>query len=155
MARENYREAWELLSADEDALDMRAELLQHPVIPLRSARLPVQVPVVITNPSRYETQPRAGSVVLQLTLEADGNVSDASVMESEPPGLIDEIAVALIRGAKFRPHMRDGEPVRAENIIYRHRFRWYKRSEAESRPEAKPSSEPVEEERPIEYPGES
>lgn len=158
-ARENYREAWELLSADDDALDMRAELLQHPVIPLRSARLPVQVPLEITNSSRYEPQPRAGSVVLQLTLEADGNVSDASVMESEPPGLIDEVAVALIRGAKFRPQMRDGEPVRTENVIYRHRFRWYKRSETESRPESRPestpSSEPVDEERPIEYPGES
>ena len=154
-ARENYREAWELLSADDEALDMRAELLQHPVIPLRSARLPVQVPRQLSSPDRYEPQPRAGSVVLQLTLEADGNVSAARVMESNPPGLIDDVAVAMIKGAKFRPQMRDGEPVRAEDVLYRHRFRWYKRRETESPVEVPAPSEPAEEEGPIEYPGDA
>ncbi|MYE48590.1 MAG: TonB family protein, partial [Gammaproteobacteria bacterium] len=109
-ARETYREAWELLSADDEALDLRAELLQNPVIPLRSARLPVQVPREMSNSSRYESQPRAGSVVLQLTIEQDGTVSGAQVMESEPSGMIDDLVVALIKGAKFRPQMRDGEP---------------------------------------------
>ncbi len=154
-ARENYREAWDLLSAGDAALDMRADLLQHPVIPLRSARLPVQVPREMANPDRYESQPRAGSVVLQLTVEADGNVSEARVMESDPAGLIDQIVVSLIKGAKFRPHMNDGEPVRAENVIYRHRFRWYKRREVDSPAEVPAPSEPVEEERPIEYPGDA
>ena len=152
-ARENYREAWELLSADDDALDVRAELLQHPVIPLRSARLPVQVPRQLSSPSRYEPQPRAGSVVLQLTIEPDGTVSGAEVMESEPPGLIDAIAVDLIQGAKFRPQMRDGEPVRVEDVIYRHRFRWYKRRDPAEAEDITPPSEPKDEERPIEYPG--
>jgi len=152
-ARENYREAWDLLSADDDALDARAELLQHPVIPLRSARLPVQVPPEIKNPSRYDTQPRAGSVVLQMTLEPDGRVSEARVTESHPPGLIDELAVALIREARFRPQMRDGEPVRAEGVIYRHRFRWYERLKAEAPAGSPVPVETAEEERPIEYPG--
>lgn len=155
MARQNYREAWELLSIDDDGLDLRAELLQHPVKPLRSARLPVQVPGDMTNPSRYETQARAGFVVLQLTLEPNGSVSDAKVVESDPPGLIDGLAVSLIKGAKFRPQMRDGEPVRVENVIYRHRFRWYKRREADSAPAITGPSEPAREERPIEYPGDS
>lgn len=152
-ARENYREAWDLLSADDDALDMRDELLQHPVIPLRSARLPVQVPRQMTNPSRYESQPRAGAVVLQLTIDPDGTVSGVQVMESEPSGLIDDIVVDLIRGAKFRPQMRDGEPVRVEDVIYRHRFRWYKRRDPAEVEDMSPPSEPKDEDRPIEYPG--
>ena len=152
-ARETYREAWELLSADDEALDLRAELLQNPVIPLRSARLPVQVPREMSNSSRYESQPRAGSVVLQLTIEQDGTVSGAQVMESNPPGMIDEIAVALIKGAKFRPQMRDGEPVRVEDVIYRHRFRWYKRRDPEPVEGMPAPSEPVDEERPLEVPG--
>ena len=152
-ARETYREAWELLSADDEALDLRAELLQYPVIPLRSARLPVQVPREMSNASRYESQPRAGSIVLQLTIEQDGTVSGAQVMESNPPGMIDQIAVALIKGAKFRPQMRDGEPVRAEDVIYRHRFRWYKRRDPEPAEGMPAPSEPVDEERPLEVPG--
>ena len=152
-ARENYREAWELLSADDDALDLRAELLQHPVIPLRSARLPVQVPRQLSSTSRYEPQPRAGSIVLQLTIEPDGTVSGADIMESEPPGLIDEIVVDLIKGAKFRPQMRDGEPVRVEDVIYRHRFRWYKRRDPDEIEDVTPPAQPKNEEKPIEYPG--
>ena len=152
-AQENYREAWELLSEDDDALDARAELLQHPVIPLRSARLPVQVPRDVSESSRYEPQPRAGSVTLQLTIEADGTVSGAEVMESDPPAMIDDIVVALIKGAKFRPQMRDGEPVRVEDVIYRHRFRWYKQREPESGEDLSVPSEPVDEERPLEVPG--
>ncbi len=159
MARENYREAWDLLSADDDAMDMRSELLEYPVIPLRSARLPVQVPGEIRDPSRYEKQPRAGSVVLQLTLEPDGKVSDVQLTESDPPGLIDEIVVSLIREARFRPQMRDGEPVRSEGVIYRHRFRWYERlkAEAPARAPAKEQSpvEAAEEERPVQYPGDA
>ncbi|WP_446831055.1 TonB family protein [Candidatus Foliamicus sp.] len=155
MARENYREAWELLSGGDEGLDLRGELLQRPVIPLRSARLPVQVPREMKNPSRYETQPRAGSVVLQLTLEADGRVSEASVTESDPPGMIDELVTSLIKDARFRPQMRDGEPVRAEGVIYRHRFRWYKRLEAEASVEVEAPGEAPEEERPIEYPGDA
>ena len=155
MARENYREAWDLLSVDDEGLDLRAELLQHPVIALRSAQLPVQIPREITNSSRYESQPRAGSVVLQLTLEPNGSVSDAKVLESDPSGLIDNIVVSLIKGAKFRPQLRDGEPARVEDVIYRHRFRWYKRREADSTTEVPAPAEPDKEERPIEYPGDS
>lgn len=152
-AREIYREAWELLSADDEALDLRAELLQYPVIPLRSARLPVQVPREMSNTSRYESQPRAGSVVLQLTIEQDGTVSEAQIMESEPAGMIDDIVVALLKGAKFRPQMRDGEPVRVEDVLYRHRFRWYKRRDPEPDEGMPAPSEPVDEERPLEVPG--
>ena len=133
---------------------MRAELLQYPVIPLRSARLPVQVPREMSDSSRYESQPRAGSLVLQLTIEPDGTVSaGANHGIPDPPGMIDEVAVALIKGAKFRPQMRDGEPVRAEDVIYRHRFRWYKRRDPEPAEDMPAPSEPVDEERPLEVPG--
>ena len=74
-------------------------------------------------------------------------------MESDQPGMIDDIAVALIKGAKFRPQMRDGEPVRVEDVIYRHRFRWYQKREPESGEDLPVPSEPVDEERPLEAPG--
>ena len=152
-ARENYREAWELLSVDDDALDRRAELLQYPVIPLRSARLPVQVPREMPRPERYEPQPRAGSVVLQLTIEADGTVSGAEVMESDPAGMIDDIVASLIKGAIFRPQMRDGEPVRAEDVIYRHRFRWYQRRDPAPTGDPSGQSEPEDADKPLAVPG--
>ena len=153
MARENYREAWDLLSSDDDGLDLRAELLQHPVIALRSTRLPVRIPQEMRDPSRYEAEARAGSVVLQLTLEPDGRVSDASLLESDPPGLIDDLAVSLIKSARFRPQMQNGEPVRAEGVIYRHRFRWHEKLEEAPPVEVQAPGKPAEEEPPLEYPG--
>lgn len=152
-ARENYREAWDLLSAGDDALDARAELLQNPVIPLRSVSLPVQLPQELKNPSRYDSQPRAGSVALQLTLEQDGRVSGAQVIEADPPGMIDDLAVAMISDARFRPQMRAGETVRAEGVIYRHRFRWYEKLEGDPVEGSPAPPDSPDEEKPIEYPG--
>jgi protein TonB len=53
----------------------------------------------------------SGYVILEFTIEADGSVSDAVVVESEPRRLFDRNAVRAIYKWKFKPRVVDGKPV--------------------------------------------
>ncbi|ACR11587.1 energy transducer TonB [Teredinibacter turnerae] len=71
------------------------------------------IPVVRVPP----TYPRAakqakiqGYVTMAVTINPDGTVSDAEVLEAEPPRLFDQAAIAAIKRWKFRPKIVDGMP---------------------------------------------
>ena len=68
-------------------------------------------------PTEADRRRLSGSVKLQIKLEADGRVSDIEVVESTPPGMFDESALAAFRQARFSPAQRNGRPVRAHILI--------------------------------------
>jgi protein TonB len=68
-------------------------------------------------PTEADRRRLSGSVKLQIKLEADGRVSDIEVVESTPPGMFDESALAAFRQARFSPAQRNGRPVRARILI--------------------------------------
>ena len=53
----------------------------------------------------------SGYVILEFTIEADGSVSDAVVVESQPRRLFDRNAIRAIYKWKFKPRVIDGRPV--------------------------------------------
>lgn len=53
----------------------------------------------------------SGYVTLEFTIEADGSVSDAVVIESEPRRLFDRNAIRALYKWKFKPRVVDGKPV--------------------------------------------
>jgi protein TonB len=53
----------------------------------------------------------SGYVILEFTIEADGSVSDAVVVESQPRRLFDRNAIRAIYKWKFKPRVVDGRPV--------------------------------------------
>lgn len=53
----------------------------------------------------------SGYVILEFTIEADGSVSDAVVVESEPRRLFDRNAIRALYKWKFKPRVVDGKPV--------------------------------------------
>lgn len=53
----------------------------------------------------------SGYVILEFTIEADGSVSDAVVIESEPRRLFDRNAIRALYKWKFKPRVVDGRPV--------------------------------------------
>jgi periplasmic protein TonB len=55
-----------------------------------------------------------GYVVLNLRIEDSGLVSEVSVVESDPPGILDETAVAAFRNVRFIPAQRNGRMVKSE-----------------------------------------
>ena len=64
-----------------------------------------------------------GHVVIRYNVKADGMVGDAEVIESEPPGVFDDSALAAVSGFEFEPVTVDGEPVLVEGLSQRISFR--------------------------------
>ena len=80
------------------------------------------IPVVRVQPAYPRRAKQAGIegfVTMEVLIRADGTVTRARVMESDPPRLFDEAALRAIERWKFRPKIVDGTPVeqRAKQTI--------------------------------------
>jgi protein TonB len=52
-----------------------------------------------------------GYAVVGYDVTVDGTVTNAEVIESMPQGVFDEAALKAVRGWRFKPAVRNGEPV--------------------------------------------
>ena len=70
-------------------------------------------------PRRAKQARIEGWVTMEVIIRPDGSVSDVKVMDSAPPRLFDEAALAAMQRWKFRPKIVDGTPVaqRAKQTI--------------------------------------
>ena len=57
-----------------------------------------------------------GWVSLSFTIDENGRVQDAVVMESEPAGVFDESALAALAQWRYRPRVENGVRVPRENV---------------------------------------
>ncbi len=57
-----------------------------------------------------------GYVRVAYDVSVDGSVTNVRVIESDPPGVFDEAAVAAVRGWRFHPAISDGKPVVKELV---------------------------------------
>lgn len=73
-------------------------------------------------PAQARQQGIEGTVVLKLTVAADGRPTNVTVNRSSGSAALDEAAVEHVRKARFSPALKDGEPV-AMTIAFRVRFR--------------------------------
>mgnify|MGYP000503876593 CR=1 FL=1 len=63
-------------------------------------------------PSSARRKGVEGRVVLNLLIDEDGNVAKAKVVESQPPGVFDEAALAAARSWRFSPARYQGQAVK-------------------------------------------
>jgi len=77
------------------------------------------VRVAPTYPRNAKLAKIQGQVTMAVTINPDGTVSDAKVLESDPPRLFDEAALTAMKRWKFRPKIVNGAPVsqRAKQTI--------------------------------------
>lgn len=57
-----------------------------------------------------------GSVKLEITVNPDGTVRDARVLESKPRGVFDAAAVTAVMRWRFKPKVVDGQPVAQKGV---------------------------------------
>ena len=57
-----------------------------------------------------------GYVRVAYDVSVDGSVTNVRVVDSNPPGVFDEAAVAAVRGWRFHPAISDGKPVVKELV---------------------------------------
>ena len=71
-------------------------------------------PLVRINPRYPQRALRArieGRVVVELTIEADGTVSDPRIVEADPPGMFERAVLRTVRSWNFAPKMVNGKAV--------------------------------------------
>jgi protein TonB len=73
-------------------------------------------------PEQARQQGVEGTVVLQLTVRADGSPSDVQVSRSSGHAALDEAAIAHVRRARFSPALKDGGAV-SMTMTFRVKFR--------------------------------
>jgi periplasmic protein TonB len=56
-----------------------------------------------------------GTVTVQITVDRDGNVTEAKAVSGHP--LLQQAAVAAARQARFKPTLLSGQPVRVLGVV--------------------------------------
>jgi tetratricopeptide (TPR) repeat protein len=120
-ARKIYSEVWALLSADEEHLAARGELLGQPSV-LVSSHLPTHVGKEAagrTSADQFQT----GTIRVDYTVSSRGRVRNIRT-EALPPEFTDiqRMVHREIRRRVFRPQMTDGQLQESENLVFEHSF---------------------------------
>lgn len=115
-----YAAAWAELSGDDAHLDMRDHYFE---LPVRLAGGPF---ATVAHNARGKTADELedGFVMISYAVDASGRARDVTVIESEPPGIMDKSLMTTYRRSYYRPRFADGVPVATENLLARHEFRY-------------------------------
>ncbi len=151
-ARERYAQAWQELSASDALTPVRERYFGEPRM-IAGTLLPT-----VVNEDGKEAKntgvPRAlaeGFVVASLTVDTDGDVTNPTILEANPPGLLDKQVLRNLEFAVFRPRMVDGAVVTTEGMQFRQDFRYVQGTAASPGPAPR---EPAGEKGvPLPYPG--
>jgi Gram-negative bacterial TonB protein C-terminal/Tetratricopeptide repeat len=111
-----YRRTWELLGDVPGGEALRKEWFTGPNYVLRE-------PISLRDVSQEPDAPM-GHVLATFDLSKDGQTSNVTLIESDPPGLKDEAVLRHIRRSRFRPQMADGEVVEAKGLALKFNFRY-------------------------------
>jgi TonB family protein len=112
---EHYIRAWTLLGQVENGDELRRQWFDELV--------QIEMPRLSQRGLTEDPDAPAGHVVVYFTVDTTGNTQDIEITDSEPPGLKDSAVYAVIRAARFRPRVTDGEIV-AVRRGYRFPFRY-------------------------------
>ena len=77
--------------------------------------LPI-VKVAPMYPPGAQARGQEGWVLLEFTVTESGSVTDASVVESQPPGVFDEAAKRAVLKFKYKPRVENGKPIAVHHI---------------------------------------
>lgn len=76
-----------------------------------------------TYPAAARAEGIEGHVVLEYRVSEAGTVEAPRVVESSPPGVFDDVALAAIRSWRYRPRDRGEGPLPVEGVRSRFEFR--------------------------------
>ncbi len=115
-----YGKAWDALSAAE----LHAERDERFGVPVPLNDVPGNRTMAYQHlmDSAADAFGTEGIVVVQYDVDAKGRVKNAEVVESEPPGYMDEIVTGHLKDIVFRPRFLDREPADTTDNRYEVRF---------------------------------
>lgn len=63
-----------------------------------------------------------GEVTVRFTINADGSVADAEILEAHPRRIFDKTVLAALRNWQYKPQMIDGRPIVLQGVIEKFTF---------------------------------
>ena len=142
-----YQECWDLIDEDPDMSQLIKERFATPV-KIRNIMLPGTYPLPEVGEQNEADQ--TGYISLRYAIGVNGKTANIEVIESDPEGLIDRVAVSAIKKTVYRPVYIEAEPQVSSDINFRHEFLY----SIESKPKKsnQPESEESQEDKPLDNP---
>ena len=129
-ARNLYKEMWTFLSADEERLAMRAEVLEQPLVLFEDDPPKYAFKASIADMGSDDLL--TGTIRVDYTVSTRGRVRSIRT-EALPPEFTDmqRMVHREIRRRVFRPKMSDGELQESDNLVFEHSF-FYRQSDLDA-----------------------
>jgi tetratricopeptide (TPR) repeat protein len=142
-----YQECWGLIDEDPSMSKLIQERFSTPV-KIRNILLPDTYPIPEVGEENEADQ--IGYISLRYAIGVNGKTTNIEVIESDPEGLIERVAVSAIKKTVYRPVYIEAEPQESSAINFRHEFLY----SIGSKPKDSNTSEPEEkiEDKPLENP---
>ena len=142
-----YQECWGLIDEDPSMSKLIQERFSTPV-KVRNILLPNTYPIPEVGEENEADQ--TGYISLRYAIGVSGKTTNIEVIESDPEGLIERIAVSAIKKTVYRPVYIEAEPQASSDINFRHEFLY----SIGSKPKDSNTSAPEEkiEDKPLENP---
>ena len=142
-----YQECWRLIDEDPSMSELIQERFSTPV-KVRNILLPNTYPIPEAGEKNEADQ--TGYISLRYAIGVSGKTTNIEVIESDPDGLIERIAVSAIKKTVYRPVYIEAEPQESSAINFRHEFLY----SIGSKPKDSNTSAPEEkiEDKPLENP---
>lgn len=142
-----YQECWGLIDEDPSMSELIKERFSTPV-KVRNILLPNTYPIPEAGEKNEADQ--TGYISLRYAIGVSGKTTNIEVIESDPEGLIERVAVSAIKKTVYRPVYIEAEPQASSDINFRHEFLY----SIGSKPKDSNTSAPEEkiEDKPLENP---
>jgi tetratricopeptide (TPR) repeat protein len=132
--RQVYVDTWNLLSEQEDGLNVRRVQLEQ-VVPLKQNKLPMYISSDEKTEAGDEKDNALlqGSVSMSYTVSTRGQATDLKMIEAKPPEFERMISIVQreVRRRIYRPRMEDGKVVESPDLILVHKY-FYRQSDLDA-----------------------
>jgi hypothetical protein len=129
-----YVDAWNLLSEQEDGLDVRRIQLEQ-IVPLKQNQLPLYISSGEDKeaPDEKENPLLQGSVSINYTVSTRGRATNLKMIEAQPPEFERMISLVQreVRRRIYRPRLEGGEVVETPDLILVHKY-FYRQSDLDA-----------------------
>jgi tetratricopeptide (TPR) repeat protein len=113
----HYQRAWQLIRTTPDPSGSVSTALNLPL------RVYYPTPGIVAYVPMQAEEARSHYVQFELTVAADGSVSDARIVDHDTSDSYARDILDAVRASRFRPKFVDGKPVATTGITYREVFR--------------------------------
>ena len=141
-----YEDCWAIIEEDEGMREIIVERFSKP-IKVRNILIPntYPIPESLEEDSLYEK----GNISLSYDIGIGGKTENIQIIESDPEGLIDRVAISVIKNTVYRPVYIDAEAKESKGINFRHEYDYPLQDKPEKKPQDKPENK---EDEPLENP---